>query len=173
MWHVRPVASAWRIDIGSDVQVEGTVWVAGPGQVFVGRGARLLGRRAPIELRAHCGGQLWIREGALIEGGVSIEATLLVRIGAGAHIGAFCKILDNHFHTTTGDRRGRPESSPVVVGDGVVVGPRAVLLPGTVLGPFSRVGPGSVVSHRLPAGRELGSHGAERKRTDDRTESVA
>ena len=82
----------------------GHVWVPGPGPIRIGRGVRLVGRRAPIELKAHEGGEIVIGDGVLIEDGTSIEATRSVRIGAHARIGPFCKIIDNHFHRTVGDR---------------------------------------------------------------------
>ncbi len=157
LWRLRPFGSLWRADFDDNVLVQGIVWLPGSGQVVARRGARLLGWRVPIELRAHSGGRLVIGEGAVIEGGVSIEATRFVHVGAGAHIGAFCKILDNHFHSTAGDRGERPEPLPVIIGEGAVIGPRAVLLPGTVLGPRSRVAPGQVVSlRRVLAGTEVG-----------------
>jgi acetyltransferase-like isoleucine patch superfamily enzyme len=81
-----------------------------------------------------------------------VEATRSVRIGARARIGAFCKIIDNHFHRAAGDRRERPEPVPVVVGADAIVGPRAVILPGAEMGEGAILGPATVLSFRLPAG---------------------
>jgi acetyltransferase-like isoleucine patch superfamily enzyme len=150
-----PPLAAWRLELPEHVQVEGRVWLPGGGRVVIGRGVRLVGRRAPIELRAHEGGEIVIGDGALIEDGTSIEATRSVRIGAGARIGAFCKIVDNHFHHTVGDRFERPEPVSVTIGDGAVIGVRAVLLPGSEVGAGARVGPAQVLSFRLPAGAEF------------------
>ncbi len=155
-WRLRPFGAAWRVEMETDVLVQGIVWVPGCGRVILGRRVRLLGRRAPIELRAHPGARICIEDDVVIEAGASIEATHSIHIGAGAHIGAFCKVIDNNFHRTTGDRTERPEPVPVLIGEGAVVGPRAVLLPGTALGARARVAPGSVVSFRVPAGGELG-----------------
>jgi acetyltransferase-like isoleucine patch superfamily enzyme len=133
--------------------VEGTVWLTGPGEVVIGNRVRLLARRAPIELRAHAGGLIRLEDDAVIEAGVSIEATRFVRVGRHARIGPFCKVIDNDFHRTTGDRAQRPDPVPVVVGEGAAVGPRAILLPGTVLGARSMIAAGRVVSSRVPSMR--------------------
>ena len=114
---------------GSDLGGAARVWSPGPGRVRIGRGVRFVGRRAAIELRAHEGGEITIEDGVLIEYGTSIEATCSVRIGAGARIGPFCKIIDNHFHRTVGDRYDRPEPVSVSIGEGAIMGPRAVILP--------------------------------------------
>jgi acetyltransferase-like isoleucine patch superfamily enzyme len=108
--------------------------------------------QAEIELRAHSGAEIVIEDGALIEDGASIEATESVVIGAGARIGPFCKIIDNQFHATVGDRFSRPTAVPIVIGPEACVGAHAVLLPGAVLGAGASVGPGSVVSFHLAAG---------------------
>jgi acetyltransferase-like isoleucine patch superfamily enzyme len=89
-----------------------------------------------------------------IAGGTSIEATRSVRVGARSRIGPFCKILDNHFHAV-GDRRQRPESVSVVIGENSVLGPRAILLPDAEMGAGARVGPAGVLSFHLRAGAEL------------------
>jgi hypothetical protein len=145
---------------GSDLVVAGRVWFPGPGRVRIGRGVRLVGRRAPIEVRAHEGGVITIGDGVLIEDGTSIEATLSVHIAAGARIGPFCKIIDNHFHRTVGDRYDRPEPVAISIGEGAVIGPRAVILPRGGLGAGARLGPAQVLSFILPAGAELPRPGA-------------
>lgn len=149
----RPLGVAVRIDVAEDAHVEGTVWVTGPGLVHIGSGARLLGRRAPIELCAHPGARIWIGERAVIEAGASIEATDSVHVGNGARIEAFSKIIDNHFHHTTGDRSQRPVGVPIVIDDEASVGLRAILLPGASLGKRARVAPRRVVSFHVPAER--------------------
>jgi acetyltransferase-like isoleucine patch superfamily enzyme len=141
----RPIMAALRIELEDGVNVEGAVWAPGSGRINIARGVRFRARRAPIELYAHRGAEIWIEEGAVIEAGASIEATRCVRIGEGAHIGAFAKIIDNNFHSTTGDRNERPDAVPVAVG-------RAVLLPGADIGEGARVGANRVVSFPLPAG---------------------
>jgi acetyltransferase-like isoleucine patch superfamily enzyme len=150
-----PLRSALRIELGSGARVEGRVWCPGKGLVRIGRRVRLIGHRAAIELRAYEGGELVLEDDVLIEDGVSIEATRLVRIGARTRIGPFCKIIDNHFHPTTGNRHERPEPVPVMVGSDAVLGARAVLLPGASVGDGASVGPAAVLSFALPDGREF------------------
>ncbi len=111
-----------------------------------------MARAAAIELHAHLGGEIVIEDGVVIEDGTSIEATRSVRIGARTRIAPFCKIIDNHFHRTTGDRNERPDAAPVTIGADVTIGAHAVILPGAEIGERATVGPGSVVSQHLPAG---------------------
>jgi acetyltransferase-like isoleucine patch superfamily enzyme len=149
-----PWRAAYRAELG-DAHVEGRVWLPGTGMIRIGHGVRLVARRSTIELHAHAGGAIIIEDGAVIGEGTSIEATSLVRIGARAHVGPFCKIIDNHFHQTTGDRSQRPDAVPVIVGPGARIGARAVLLPGAEIGAGASVGPACVVSFRLPSQREF------------------
>ncbi len=155
LFRFRPLPAAWRVELEGDVLVKGTVWAPGPGRLHIGRGVRLIGEPAPIELRAHEEGELWIEDEVCIEGGTSIEATRFVRVGRRSRIGPFCKILDNHFHNAVGDRQQRPESVPIVIGEDSVLGPRAILLPGAELGAGARVGPAAVLSFHLRAEAEF------------------
>jgi acetyltransferase-like isoleucine patch superfamily enzyme len=146
---------AWRAARTGDLDSPARVWLPGPGHVRIGRGVRFVGRRAAIELKAHEGGEITIGDGVLIEDGTSIEATHSVHIGAGARIGPFCKIIDNHFHRTVGDRYERPEPVSVSIGEGAVMGPRAVVLPRGGLGAGAWLGPAQVLAFFLPAGAQL------------------
>lgn len=131
--------------VGRRVVLEGRVWVHGGGRIHLGDLVRLEAGGAPIELHALDRAEITIGPGAVIEGGTSIEAVQRVSIGAGAHLGAFCKVLDNHFHAVSGDRSRPQASSPVVIGDGAVIGDRAILLPGTRIAAGQVVPPGAVL----------------------------
>jgi acetyltransferase-like isoleucine patch superfamily enzyme len=135
--------------------VLGPVCVRGPGRIVVGDGARFDAKVAPIDLHAGEGAEIVLERGASVESGCSIEALRSVRIGEGARLGAFVKILDNHFHSGVGDRNVRPPSSPVVVEAGAVIGPCAVLLPGAHVGRGARIGAGAVVSRRVPPSADV------------------
>jgi acetyltransferase-like isoleucine patch superfamily enzyme len=138
--------------VGRSAIALGRIWVRGHGQVHVSDGAVLDGRAAPIELFAHRGAEIRIGPGVRIEGGASLEAVSQVFIDAGARVGSFCKILDNHFHLVGGgDRFRRPPSRPVVVEKEAVLGARAILLPGARVGRGATVPPGAVVSRSFGA----------------------
>jgi acetyltransferase-like isoleucine patch superfamily enzyme len=149
-----PLVAGWRVEIAGPVEVHGRVWLPGTGRIRIGRGVVLIGRRAPVELRAHEGGEIVIEDGVVIDDGASIEATRSVRICARARLGAFCKVMDNNFHRTT-NLHERPASVPITIGREAIVGPRAVLLPGADLGDGARLGPLQVLSFRLPAGAQF------------------
>jgi acetyltransferase-like isoleucine patch superfamily enzyme len=155
LFRFRPLPAAWRVEMAGRVDVRGRVWLPGGGRVRIGRDVVLHGRRAPIELHAYEGGEIVLEDGAVVEDGVSIEATRSVRVGARARLATFCKIMDNNFHRTTGDRNERPQPVPVAIGACALVGPRAVLLPGAGLGEGAKLGPSQVLSFRLPPGEEL------------------
>jgi acetyltransferase-like isoleucine patch superfamily enzyme len=160
---ITPLRASWRIEVEGDLDIEGRLWIPGEGRIHFGRGVRLVGRRAAIELRAHPGGEIVIGAGTLIEDGTSIEATRAVHIGPDVHIGTFCKIIDNHFHRSVGDRAERPEPVAVSIGEGAVIGPRAVILPGAAMGAGAWLGPAQVLSFRLPAWTEFPRPGIARE----------
>ncbi|MFL5438845.1 MAG: acyltransferase [Myxococcales bacterium] len=115
--------------VGRGVRLRGGVWVHGEGAVRLGDGVVLDGAAVPIELHAGAGAEIVVGPGTVVRGGTSIEAMRSVTIGARCRVGAFCKILDNHFHVV---RRmaTRPPSLPVSIEDDALLGPRCVVLPG-------------------------------------------
>jgi acetyltransferase-like isoleucine patch superfamily enzyme len=114
----------------------------------IGERVLLDGTRAPIELHAEPGAQLTIGDDTIVEGGTSIEATLAVSIGARAHIGMYCKIMDNHFHALA-ERDARPPARAVVVDEDVELGPHVILMAG------AHVGRGAVVEASTVVGRPI------------------
>lgn len=148
------LASRWTLrhaaSVGQGTRARGRVWLHGEGTVRLGHDVVLDGRWAPIELFAREGAELVLEDGVRVDGGVSIEAALSVRVGARCHLGRFCKLLDNHFHRTDAHEE-RPASQPVVLGPDVCVGVHAILLPGAWVGAGATIGPGTVVARHVPA----------------------
>lgn len=134
-----------KATIGRDVQLLGRIWVHGGGKVDIRDRVRIDATDLPVELHAEPQARIVIGEGASIAGGSSIEATALVVIGSGVRMGRLCKVLDNSFHETRGDRYRRPPSRPVEIGAGALIGDRAILLPGAHVKPGQVVLPGEVV----------------------------
>jgi len=141
--------------VGASATVLGRVWVRGKGQIHVAGGVVLDARAAPIELYAHDGAEIRIGPGVRIEGGASLEAVSRIEIGAGAKLGGFCKIMDNHFHPVGPERHRRPPSRPVLVEEGAEVGARAILLPGARVAKGAVVPPGAVLSRSFGAAAGL------------------
>ncbi|MFL5433374.1 MAG: acyltransferase [Myxococcales bacterium] len=147
--------SRWKLRrcarVGSSPSVRGRVSIVGPGSVQVGDDVLLDGAWAPIELKTFDpDSQIVLGDRVRIESGTSIEAVASVRIGAGARLGTFSKVMDNHFHSLAGDRHVRPSSDPVEIGEGAAIGDRAVLLAGANVGAGALVRAGAVVGRRLP-----------------------
>ena len=143
----------WRCaSVGRSPRVVGRLWIHGAGVVRLGDRVVLDGSRGPIELHAKRGATIEIGDDVRIGGGTSIEAVRSVAIGRGSVLGAFCKVLDNNFHPVTGDRNRLPESTPVSLGDHVVVGERSIVLPGAELGAGARLAPAVVIGRRVPEG---------------------
>ena len=138
--------------VGSDVHIEGRLWAHGGGHLSIGDRVHIDGGASGVELKVEPGGHLAIGSDVTLGPGTSIEAQERIIIGDGCHIGAHCKLLDNHLHSMEGDHRTRPASVPLMVEDGVVVEDYAVLLPGAWIGRGARIGRGAVVSRRIPPG---------------------
>jgi acetyltransferase-like isoleucine patch superfamily enzyme len=136
--------------VGDAPTVLGRVWIHGPGEVRLGHRVVLDGRMAPIELHAMKGGSIVLGDDVAIEGGASLEALQSITVGAGARLGAFCKVMDNQHHPLRGNRHERPPSVPLVIEDGATVGSRAILLPGAHVQAGATVAPGTVLSRKIP-----------------------
>jgi len=134
----------------------GRVWIHGEGQVFIDEDVVLDARWAPIEIHAARGARIVIASGVRIDSGASLEAIASITIGAGASIGPFSKVMDNHFHQIDRDHR-LPPSRPVTIGAGASVGERAILLPGASVASGAVVPPGAVITRRFGAAPAVGS----------------
>lgn len=137
--------------VGLQPCVQGNVWIHGKGEVQIGDRVVLDGSFAPIELHTWAGAVIIIGDDCYVGSGTSIEATSSIRLGARVRVGAFCRVMDNHFHAITGDRRALPSPRPVVVKSDVEIGARSILLAGAWVARGATIGAGSVIARRLPA----------------------
>jgi acetyltransferase-like isoleucine patch superfamily enzyme len=136
--------------VGEGVRVLGRVAVLDRGVRRIGRRVTLDGSSCPIELKCEPDGIMELGDDVYVEGGVSVWAYSKIIIGARVRLGAFCQILDNHFHLPGENRALRPPSSPVIVEDDVIIGAHAILLAGAHVGEGSIVHPRTVVTRRVP-----------------------
>jgi acetyltransferase-like isoleucine patch superfamily enzyme len=144
-----------QVKMGRSVVVLGPVRIRNQGKIKLGDHVRLEALQAPIDLYAGPGAELVIEDDVVIESGCSIEATGSVLVGRGARLGAFSKIIDNHFHQLQGDRNEQPPAVPVIIGAGATLGPMTVVLPGAAVGKGARVGAGAVFARRIPDRAEV------------------
>jgi acetyltransferase-like isoleucine patch superfamily enzyme len=160
--NLRARFALWRCArVGQHPRVYGRVWIHGGGRVVLGDRVVLDGSHVPIELKAEPGGEIRIGDDVRIDGGTSIEASQSITIGARCRIGPFAKLLDNHFHPLTGDRRFRPQSAPIVLEDDVRVGEHSIVLPGSHLRQGVTLQARTVVSRQVPAGTVLAGNPAK------------
>ncbi len=161
----RPPADTWRnvrqllnarwqlrrcTRVGRLARVSGRVHVYnGGGEIVLGERVRLYSGYARSVLAVFRGGRLEIGDRTVLNYGVDIAATSLVRIGADCMLGTHVSILDNDFHDLA-DRERRPEARPVRIGDRVWLGNRVMVLPGVTIGEGAAVGAGSVVMTDVP-----------------------
>jgi acetyltransferase-like isoleucine patch superfamily enzyme len=129
---------------------------------LVDRGVRRLGNRVtldaticPIELKAEPEGEIVFGDDVYVEAGVSVWAYSRITVGSRVRLGAYCQLVDNHFHMPGEDRFKFPKSKPVTVEDDVVIGAHVVLLPGAHIGQGSIVHPRTVVTRRMPPHSEI------------------
>jgi acetyltransferase-like isoleucine patch superfamily enzyme len=137
--------------VGLSPRVSGLLWIHGEGEVWIGDRVFFDAATAPIEILSWAGARVVIGDDVELGGGTSIEATRSIRLGNGVRIGAYCKVMDNHFHPLVGNRRERPVPQPVVLEDGVVLGPCSIVLAGAHLARTSRFGAGSIIKRSAAA----------------------
>jgi acetyltransferase-like isoleucine patch superfamily enzyme len=137
--------------VGRAPRVRGRVWIHGRGAVVLGDRVVIDAPAAPIELHAHAGATIVIGDDCRLEDGASIEATEAVDVGARCRLGAFCKVMDSHFHPLDGDRHRPTRGAPVRLEDDVVLGPWAVVLASAHVGRGTSIGAATVVRRRVPA----------------------
>ncbi len=138
--------------VGDAPRVLGRVWIHGLGVIRLGDRVVLDARLAPIELHAsRPTSEIVIGDDVVIGGGSSIEAEESVRIGDRVRLGGFCRLMDAHFHSATGDRSKRPAPAPLVVEDDVEMGARSILLAGAHVEHHVQICAGTVVTRRVRA----------------------
>ncbi len=136
--------------VGEGARVFGRIDVVDRGVRRIGRRVTLDASTSPIELKAEAEGEIVLGDDVHVESGVSIWAYSRITIGSRVRVGAFCQIVDNHFHMPGEDRFMFPKSKPVTIEDDVVIGAHVVLLPGAHIGQGSVVHPRTVVTRRVP-----------------------
>lgn len=137
--------------IGASPRVRGILWIHGEGRIDVGDRVFFDAASAPIELYAWEGASLVIGDDCYLGGGTSIEATSSIVLGARAHLGAFCKVMDNHFHALVGDRHAPTAPRPVRLEEDVALGARTIVLAGAQVARGTRAESGTIIG-RGPRG---------------------
>jgi acetyltransferase-like isoleucine patch superfamily enzyme len=147
--------ASWQLrgcnQVGKWPRLTGRIHIRNLGRIVIGDRVQLLSHYARSILVTFPGGSLEIGDRAVLNYGVDIAATGLVRIGADSMIGTHTIILDNDFHELT-DRDQVPESRPVMIGERVWIGNRCIIMPGVTIGDDAVVGAGSVVMTSIPSG---------------------
>jgi acetyltransferase-like isoleucine patch superfamily enzyme len=141
--------------VGEGVRVFGRIDIVDRGVRRIGNRVTLDASACPIELKAEPAGEIVIGDDVHVERGVSVWAYSRIVIGSRVRLGAFCQLVDNHFHMPGENRFVFPKSKPVTVEDDVVIGAYAVLLPGAHIGRGSVVHPRTVVTRRVPPFSDL------------------
>ena len=142
--------------LGDNVDIRGRIWIHGPGKVHIGNRVVLDGSTWPIELNPEKGAEIAIGDDVHIDGGASIWALKSITVGARCHLGTFCKLMDNHYHSLSNrDLTTRPASAAVLVEDDVRIGPYSILLSGAHVGRSTVIHERTVVTRRIAPGVEV------------------
>jgi acetyltransferase-like isoleucine patch superfamily enzyme len=136
--------------VGVWTRLDGKIFVQNGGSIRIGDRVQLHSHYAHSVLATFPGGLLEIGDRTVLNYGVDICATKLVKIGMDCLIGTHVIILDSDFHEVA-DHARLPEPRPVTIGDRVWIGNRATILPGVTIGDEAVVGAGSVVMSDVPA----------------------
>lgn len=165
----------WRLEGRlKGVEFEGRCEILGRPLLSVARGARIvlgdgvrlysatranpLGCFQPCVLRAlRQGAQLVLGRGVGLSGTV-LCASASIEIGEGTIFGSGAVVVDNDFHSQTGEWGWNTEAMlsgagarPVKIGRGVFIGARAIVLKGVTIGDRAVIGAGAVVARDVPA----------------------
>ena len=141
--------------LGTDVGVDGTLFVANLGQMEVRDGAVFAAQSEPIHLSTGRGGTLVIGSRARIGPGSGLTAHARVELGDGAVLEPRCMVIDTDFHALE-DRNLRPRPRPILIGNGAHLGAGTIVLKGVTIGAGAVVEAGSVVRSNVPAGARVG-----------------
>lgn len=141
--------------VGPWARVWGQVRVENAGDIVLGPRVQIRAVPWATELVALPGGRLEIGDGTFINGGVSLCAGELVRIGSRCQIGPRAMVFDCDFHVA-GDPLRRPRPSPVLIEDLVWIGAGAMVLKGVRVGSRATIAAGSVVTRDVPPGAVVG-----------------
>ena len=140
-----------------------------PGQLFIADGATL--KAGTIMCRPGC--RISVNNGATMtvknlcmNYDCVIECFKRIDIGDRCLIGERVQIRDSHNHKL--DYEGYEESSPIVIGDHVLIGIGAIILSGVTIGEGAVVAAGAVVTKDVPAYTMVGGVPAKVIRRDIR-----
>ncbi|MEO7716596.1 MAG: acyltransferase [Capsulimonas sp.] len=131
--------------VGKRIRVAGQVQVHNRGRIVIGDKVTIRATHVPVELAAGSSAELIIGDRTYINAGVSIGASVSVRIGKDCAIGNYTLIMDNDFHSVE-NHKVSPEGRPVVIEDGVWLAARVTVLKGVTIGQGAVVAAGAVVT---------------------------
>jgi acetyltransferase-like isoleucine patch superfamily enzyme len=138
-------------EVGSGATLEGTPTIANRGRMSIGRRFLFSAVPAPSHMVTSPEGTLQIGDDVAIGHGAAIAAFAHVTIRSGTRIAPFVIIMDTDFHVA-GDRSGRPQSEPIVIGAEVRIGSHVTVLRGSEIGDGAVVAAGSVVAGKVRSG---------------------
>jgi acetyltransferase-like isoleucine patch superfamily enzyme len=149
---VRVARETWRgRRLGlTDVRVASGVHVVCEGTLEIAPGARI---RQGCRIWVGPGATLSVGPGALLGVRGNINVAERLTIGAGTEMSWDCRIMDTDFHTIYGeDGEPRPTTTPVVIGERVLLGAGSTVLKGVTIGDGAVVAAASVVSRDVDPG---------------------
>ncbi|MGH2755978.1 MAG: acyltransferase [Actinomycetota bacterium] len=104
-----------------------------------------------VQTRIHPDAELSLGEGVIVNANTSIHCSESIEIGYDTGISFDVLIMDSDLHHLYKGGEEQPFTSPIRIGDGVMIGARSTILKGVTIGDRAVVATGSIVTKDVPA----------------------
>lgn len=141
----------YALSRGSLISLRATVHIHSGGRLEIGRGVSIV-QNAVIHVLP--GAVLVLKDGCKLGPGVVIYCASRVSIGSQSRLAHYCSILDHDYDIHADEPWfEKPKiSSPIIIGDNVLIASYAIILKGVTIGDRCVIGAHTMVRKSVPGG---------------------